>query len=71
MPETVVSDSFETGAIKAISRSEMTALISDSLIRRGAELARRRVEIARAEWTANECVAQIAYVNHEHKIYAK
>ena len=36
----------KTGAIKAISRSEMTALISGSLIRRGAELARRRVEIA-------------------------
>jgi len=33
------------GAVKAISFSEMTALISDSLIRRGAELARRCVEI--------------------------
>jgi hypothetical protein len=51
MPRTLTSATYSKTTrslctIKTISRSEMTAFISDSLIRRGAELARRRIEIA-------------------------
>jgi hypothetical protein len=49
----------------------MTALISDSLTRRGAELARRRVEIATSRMASKRNALRRSHMSTvEHKIYA-
>jgi A-macroglobulin receptor binding domain len=55
-----VPDSFETGTNNAISFSETTALISDSLIRRGTELAKRRNETVNGSGLLSASVQAVA-----------